>query len=166
MITPDWVRMMARHNAWQNEWMIPAILSLDDATVRADRGLFFGSILATANHILWGDRAWLHRLGAGPMPDIPPQKHTELAPDAETWAVERRKTDGDILRWVEGLEKTDGDLIWKSALSDRENRNPLAVALTHLFLHQVHHRGQLHAALTGLGIETGTTDLPLMPVPG
>ncbi|MEM7643788.1 MAG: DinB family protein [Pseudomonadota bacterium] len=163
MITPDWARMMARHNAWQHEWMIPAILSLDDAAVRKDRGLFFGSILGTANHLLWGDRAWLYRFGEGPMPDVPPAQNTDLTPDAATWALERRATDDALARWADGLKTTDGTLVWQSALSPRENRTPVAVAVSHIFLHQVHHRGQIHAALTGLGVETGTTDLPLLP---
>ena len=163
MISPDWARMMARHNAWQNDWMVAAILSLDDDVLQQDRGLFFGSILASANHLLWGDRAWLHRFGAGPMPDIPPARNTELTPDAASWAAARRETDAALLDWTDGLETTAGDLIWKSALSDRENVTPVAVAVTHLFIHQVHHRGQLHAALTGLGVETGVTDLPYGP---
>jgi len=53
MISPGWVRMMARHNAWQNGWLISAITGLSEAEVQAHRGLFFGSILATADHRLY-----------------------------------------------------------------------------------------------------------------
>jgi uncharacterized damage-inducible protein DinB len=35
--------------------------------------------------------------------------------------------------------------------------------ITHLFNHQTHHRGQVHALLTGLGVKPGITDLPFGP---
>jgi uncharacterized damage-inducible protein DinB len=38
---------------------------------------------------------------------------------------------------------------------------PLAPALIHLFNHQTHHRGQVHALLTGLGHDAPSLDLIL-----
>jgi uncharacterized damage-inducible protein DinB len=34
--------------------------------------------------------------------------------------------------------------------------------VTHFFNHQTHHRGQVHALLTGFGEQTGDTDLPFV----
>jgi uncharacterized damage-inducible protein DinB len=34
--------------------------------------------------------------------------------------------------------------------------------VTHFFNHQTHHRGQVHALLTGFGAQTGDTDLPFV----
>lgn len=163
MITPAWVRMMARYNAWQNGWMIAAFADLPQADLEADRGLFFGSLLATANHLLWADRAWLHRLGAGDPPAEPPGGHTRLTPDAAAWAKARRATDAAIADWAGAVQETGGDVLWRSALTGKESRTPRAVAITHMFLHGVHHRGQIHAGLTALGVATPDTDLPLMP---
>jgi uncharacterized damage-inducible protein DinB len=39
---------------------------------------------------------------------------------------------------------------------------PRWVVVTHLFNHQTHHRGQVHALLTGFGEKTGDTDLPFI----
>lgn len=164
MITPDWVRTMARHNRWQNGWMTEAIQSLPDDAIRADRGLFFGSILGTANHLLWGDLAWMERLGFAAGPDCAPADNTRLTPDASSWATRRAAADATLCDWADGLEGTvEGDVLWRSALTGAENRTPRAIAITHLFLHGVHHRGQIHAGLTQAGIKTQDTDLPLMP---
>ncbi|GIT91906.1 diguanylate cyclase [Jannaschia pagri] len=164
MITADWVRLMARHTAWQNGWMGEAIVGLPIEEAQANRGLFFGSILGTANHILWGDRAWLARLDAGDPPDVAPADHTRLTPTPTAWAVARQRTDAAIQEWADGLTgPLDGHVLWTSALTGAENRTPRAVAVTHLFLHGVHHRGQIHAALTQMGVKTADTDLPYLP---
>ena len=39
---------------------------------------------------------------------------------------------------------------------------PNWVLATHFFNHQTHHRGQVHALLTGFGLKTGDTDLPFI----
>jgi uncharacterized damage-inducible protein DinB len=33
-----------------------------------------------------------------------------------------------------------------------------------MFNHQTHHRGQIHALLTSVGIDMGPTDLPMLPL--
>ncbi|MEM9796943.1 MAG: DinB family protein [Pseudomonadota bacterium] len=163
MISSDWVRMMARYNAWQNGWMIEAFAGLSHEQLTADRGLFFGSILGTANHLLWGDLAWLNRLGAGDPPPVGADAHTRLTPDAGAWSALRRQTDQAIRDWANTIPEPEGDVIWRSALTGRDNRTPRPMAISHLFLHGVHHRGQIHAGLTALGVKTADTDLPLMP---
>jgi uncharacterized damage-inducible protein DinB len=39
---------------------------------------------------------------------------------------------------------------------------PVWVLVAHFFNHQTHHRGQVHALLTGFGAATGDTDLPFV----
>ena len=55
MIEAGYVRIMARYNAWQNRQLTEALSGLSDAELRKDRGAFFGSLMATLNHILWAD---------------------------------------------------------------------------------------------------------------
>ncbi|HXE02378.1 MAG TPA: DinB family protein [Hyphomicrobium sp.] len=38
-----------------------------------------------------------------------------------------------------------------------------ALVVTHVFNHQTHHRGQVHALLTDLGVKPGFTDLTFGP---
>src|SRR5262245_39063896 len=52
---------LARYNAWANHRLYDACAQLSVDDYRAKRASFFGSIHATLNHILVGDRVWLSR---------------------------------------------------------------------------------------------------------
>ena len=54
------------------------------------------------------------------------------------------------------------DQTWFSGAAVREMRRPRALLVAHLFNHQTHHRGQVHAMLTAAGERTGDTDLFLV----
>ena len=54
MIDPRYVKTMARYNRWQNTQLMPVLEAMPLDELNTDRGSFFGSILATANHLLWG----------------------------------------------------------------------------------------------------------------
>jgi Uncharacterized protein conserved in bacteria len=56
--------LMARYNQWMNTRLYAQAAKLDEAELRADRGAFFGSILATLAHILAADTHWLRRFAA------------------------------------------------------------------------------------------------------
>jgi uncharacterized damage-inducible protein DinB len=58
----DYFRQLAQYNAWTNWRLYDACARLDDGERRKPRPCFFGSILATLNHILVADRIWLARL--------------------------------------------------------------------------------------------------------
>lgn len=165
MITADWCRTMARYNAWQNDSLYGAADTLDDAARRADRGAFFGSIHGTLAHLLWGDSVWLHRFAGSPAPSVGIPESRDWVPD---WGdLHRRRSDLDarILAWTEGLQDADldGDMSWRSAVLGREVRRPRALLAVHMFNHQTHHRGQVHAMLTAAGARPADTDLFLMP---
>lgn len=163
MISPDWVRMMARYNAWQNKGLRRDVEGLDEAEARRDRGAFFGSILGTANHLLWGDAIWLHRFAGTPAPEGGIAESPRLTPDVAAWSGRRSQTDAAITGWAEALTTCDGDLTWYSTVAGREISKPMPLLLTHFFTHQAHHRGQIHAMLTAAGIRPQDTDLPFMP---
>lgn len=166
MITTTYCRNMAAYNRWQNEAVLATADQLDDAARRADRGLFFGSFTATVNHLLWADRMWLHRFaGTEPPAGAGIADSTSLCDDWPTLVGERRRTDAAIIDWAATLEPSwlEGDLTWYSGAAGRHITRPRALLVTHLFNHQTHHRGQLHAALTMAGLQTAPTDLPFMP---
>jgi len=161
MIQPAWVRAMAAYNSEMNRRTYAAADALPDAERRADRGAFFGSIHATLNHLVWGDRIWMSRLDGWEAPEVSiPGSTTLHAGWAELSAV-RRELDGRIEAWAAGLtaEALEGELVWFSRAAGRERRDPLWLAITHVFNHQTHHRGQVHALLTRAGASTGDTDL-------
>lgn len=166
MISVAYVRTMAHYNTWQNRNIYGAAAQLNDTQRKEDRGAFFGSIHATLNHLLWADQMWLMRFGAAPRPRA--ETITEGLTQFQDWdtlAAERTRFDAHIQSWADKLDPTalEGDLMWFSGSAGREMSTPKMLAVTHLFNHQTHHRGQVHALLTGFGIKPGVTDLPFGP---
>ena len=61
--------MFAGYNEWANRRLYAAAAGLSEAQYREDRGAFFRSMHGTLNHILVGDRVWMHRFtGEGTPP--------------------------------------------------------------------------------------------------
>lgn len=157
---------MARYNAWQNNWIADVVSTMPETELIKDRGAFFGSIHATLNHILWADRFWFYRLGLGDMPEVAPKDHVRTTPTITAWCAERAQMDTEITAWASDVQAADlqGDVIWRSALKGSEMRNPRTQCIVHMFNHQTHHRGQVHAMLTAAGQTTTDTDLLFMDV--
>lgn len=163
MITAEWLRMMARYGGWQNAAYVAATADLSEDAWWQDRGVFFKSLGATANHILWADLIWLSRLAGYPVPEAGPSG-LDLTATRADWAARRAQADEQMSDWAAGLTDADltGDLEWVSGIFGPQKSNR-AVALTHLITHATHHRGQMHAMLTAMGRDTPTTDLVFMP---
>lgn len=165
LVTPDWCRMMARYNAWQNGGQIRIVRGLPEAELTRDRGAFWGSILGTLSHLVYADRIWLHRLAGLPKPDGTLKDSHRLVTGAGAWADARTATDAALSAWAESLAEQDlaGDLTWTSPAAGRVVTKPRDLLVTHLFNHQTHHRGQVHAMLTAAGARPDDTDLAFMP---
>lgn len=165
MITADYVRMMARYNAWQNKQMSATMQGLSPEALSQDRGAFFGSILGTANHILWGDTLWMARFEGVPAPKIAAEDSPRMCPTFAVWSAERFRMDGRIALWAKNLRSVDlaGRVSWHSVVLGKDMSQPIGGVVTHLFNHQTHHRGQIHAMLTAAGATAPVTDLILMP---
>lgn len=159
MITPLYCQKMTQYNHWQNNGLREHVQSIHEDELRADRGLFFASILATLDHIVWADQLWLNRLD--PSIEVPPR-------DGETgqqeWLALRPQVDSQLASWADALTQEDleGEVVWTSQIYKKEFRTPRDLAITHLFNHQTHHRGQIHAALTAMGRKTMDTDIVFM----
>jgi uncharacterized damage-inducible protein DinB len=164
MITPDYVRLMARYNAWQNRSLYGAADTLDDAACRQDRGAFFGSIHATLNHLLWADRMWMSRFAGTARPAETIATAVDMIADWETLKMARAEFDTIIEDWAAGIDPDwlAGDLTWFSGAVNREISKPTAFVVAHFFNHQTHHRGQVHAMLTAAGAMPGDTDVFLI----
>ncbi len=165
MITPDYCVTMARYNQWQNNALRDQVKVMSDADLRQDHGAFFGSIFGTMNHILWGDLLWLHRLDPSIKAPNLEVSHLEATKTPTEWAAERSRVDGIIREWARRLKSIDltGDIIWFSKFYQKEFHHPKTLCITHMFNHQTHHRGQIHAMLTAAGKKTIDTDLIFMP---
>jgi len=165
MITVEYCRMMARYNAWQNRGQMDVFKALKPAELRKDRKAYFGSIFATANHLLWGDQLWMSRLDGGFAPKVGLADSVNMHKDLQLYLGDRERTDARITRWAQGLSQVSlfGPLTWHSAVADRQVSKTKGMCVTHFFNHQTHHRGQIHAMLTAAGHTPGDTDLVFMP---
>jgi uncharacterized damage-inducible protein DinB len=164
MITPAWVRVMAAYNAEMNRRLYTAADGLTPAQRNEDRGAFFGSIHGTLSHLLWGDSTWMHRFAGWPRPEGGIAGSPRLFADWEALKAARGDADARIEAWAAQLDPAwlAGTLRWVSAAANREMTQPASLLVTHFFNHQTHHRGQVHALLTGFGARTGDTDLPFI----
>ena len=165
MITPEYCRQMARYNAWQNKSLRACIEALPVEELTRDRGAFFGSIIGTANHLLWGDTIWMARFTGGDFPSVKLVDSTTFTPTPAEWVAQRIRLDARISYWADHLSALDlvGDLTWYSGATKRQVSKPIGTCIAHFFNHQTHHRGQVHAMLTAAGQTPDDTDLVFMP---
>jgi len=166
MIDVGYVQVMARYGAWQNDSLMVAADGLTDGARDQDRGGFFGSISATLNHLLWGDRIWMSRFAGTPPPHQP--SIPDSVRETENWPAyrtARSEVNTHILRWAESLDPQwlHGDLSWFSGAAQRDVSKPKSMLVMHFFNHATHHRGQVHAMLTAAGAQPDDTDLFMMP---
>ncbi len=165
MITPEYCRTMARYNAWQNTALRQIIPTLDKSELTKDRGAFFGSIMGTLNHLLWGDTLWMSRFDGGQGTDVTIRQSPQMTVTPAVWAADRFRMDARITLWAQSVSALDlvGDLEWYSGALGRQMTKPKALCVMQLFNHQTHHRGQVHAMLTAAGQKLPDTDLPFIP---
>jgi uncharacterized damage-inducible protein DinB len=165
VIDPHYCVIMARYNAWQNTQLQAAFTALAAEAWHADRGAHFGSIQGTASHLVWADTIWMSRFDGGAGPGCPLGESAGLVATVEEWCKLREGLDARILKWSAGLGRADlgGPLTWYSGAVGAEMTRPLSLCILHMFNHQTHHRGQIHALLTAAGTAAPVTDLFLMP---
>lgn len=149
---------LAGYNQWANGRLYDAAARLSDDEYRADRGAFFGSVHRTLNHLLVTDRIWLGRFVGRQVDYALDAVLFEMLPQLR---AAREAEDERLIEYVEGLDEAGlaGVFRYRRASTPEMFEQELAPALAHLFNHQAHHRGQVHALLTGLGQESTVLDL-------
>ena len=150
-------RAFAYNNAWANHRLLTACASLSQADFAAGRTGFFPSLQLTLNHIYvvdlfyvdaleggWlGPRAWQNPV---PCPTLAELKREQSAIDRRLIAV----CDNLTSELLDGIVRVNRDTRVQTERRDR--------LLMHLFQHQIHHRGQAHAMLSGTAIEPPQLD--------
>ncbi len=161
MITPAYAQAMAAYNAEMNRRLYAAAARLTDQERRMPRGAFWGSIHGTLNHLLWADRMWMHRFDGWERPAVAILDSSNLIAGFEDLHAARSTTDAALLDWAQRLDPAwlEADQTWFSGAVNRNVARPRTILVAHLFNHQTHHRGQVHAMLTAAGQTTGDTDL-------
>ncbi|HTU54861.1 MAG TPA: DinB family protein [Acetobacteraceae bacterium] len=152
-------QMLASYNEWANRRLYGAVAKLSDHDYRADHGAFFGSLHGTLNHLLLGDRIWMHRFtGEG---QEPAALDAILYEDFSGLRQARSAEDARIIAYVGALTEhaLAGTIRYRTTRAPAEIEQNLASLLVHFFNHQTHHRGQAHALLTKLAGEAPSLDL-------
>jgi uncharacterized damage-inducible protein DinB len=150
VLLTDHFRAMARNNALANARLLKACEQLTPAEFIARRVSFFPSLCQTLNHILVVDRYYLADLqGTGRILLENETPYTDL-PDL---IAAQTETDRGLIEFCDGLEESELERI---VPIDRKDgvayRETVVSILPHLFQHQIHHRGQVHAMLAGTRI--------------
>jgi len=151
-------RQLAQYNAWANWRVYEACAQLSDSERKAARPCFFGSIHRTLNHILVGDRVWLARLTAGERDIV--SLDQELYSDFSELRAARIREDERLIGVLDRYDEaeTAGFLSYNS-MDGAAQRVPMVQVLGHIFNHQTHHRGQVHALLSGTPVAPPSLDL-------
>ncbi len=150
---------LAHYNLWAMARLLGAVRVLPDADYRRDVGLFFKSIHGTLNHLLVGEHLlWFVRFAEGRSPTV--ALDAEVEPDRAR--LDARLREG-AARWAPLVATLPPDR-WSGTLDYTTMRGtaaslPFAATLAHVFNHGTHHRGQITAALTGLGQPSPELDL-------
>jgi uncharacterized damage-inducible protein DinB len=145
-------RAMARNNLWSNDRLLRACRQLDAAAFAARRTSFFPSLRATLNHILLIDRYYLEGLEGG-LPTYAIFADDEPFTDPAELHLAQAVEDRRLIALCDALGPSDLD---RPVHLDRGpagiHAETVGTVLPHLFVHQIHHRGQAHAMLAGTAV--------------
>lgn len=152
-------RTFAGYNAWANRRLYDACAALPVEEYQRPRASFFGSIHATLNHILVGDRLWNGRLTGNLAIGITALNQI-LYPDLATLRAAREAEDKGLIAFLEGRDDAwlEGMLDYRN-MAGETRQDPLRIVMAHIFNHQTHHRGQVHGLLSQTAVPPPPLDL-------
>jgi len=163
LILPGYLTEMAAYNAWQNGVVVGHLDALSETERTEDRGLFFGSLHRTFDHIATIDRWILDVVGDVGVRAI--DLKDMVFSDWSALRAERDRLDRRIDAVAARADQAwlDGVIEIESRSFGRTRRIPRGLYLVQMFNHQTHHRSQITAALWQMGIDYGGTDIPFRP---
>ncbi len=163
-------KLLADYNQLMNSRLYDATALLPDKKINENKGAFFKSLLGTLNHIMVGDIIWLKRFSNVPSNQQSLRYFSSLQKPTSLDAIlfdnfnelrqEREKMDNLIIQWINSLSDKDFEAkVEYRNMKGLSFRKEYSSLIHHLFLHQVHHRGQATTLLSQFGVEFGDTDL-------
>ncbi len=162
-------KLLSEYNQLMNQRLYSAVAELSREEINENKGAFFKSLLGTLNHILVGDIIWLSRFSKDKSSqntlsyftniEKPQSLNSIVFSELSELRKEREKIDKLIIQWVNSL--TDKDLNSKISYKNMNGQNfekEFSSLINHLFLHQIHHRGQATTLLSQSRVDFGETD--------
>ncbi|KAI9598084.1 DNA damage-inducible protein DinB [Syncephalis fuscata] len=174
---------LARYNAWAYQVLLKSTSALNDEQFSAHVGLCFRSIHGTFNHLIASDTLWYSRLAQ--------KTNDECIEARKMWSSEEKFAKADdafsiweqyitdrnqiadfinqsSVRYIEFIESLPDSYDFESPFPYTDSsKMPRAtnwrIALTHVFNHATHHRGQISGGVTQLGLAPPSIDLIFYP---
>lgn len=138
----------ACNNRWSNHRLLAACAGLSPEALRAPQSAaFFGSLWALLGHLLDVDRFYLDALHDQPRP----YQDTDW-PDLATLHAAQTASDQRLIALCRGLAPPQLSQLITLPRASGPVREGRLRTLQHLFVHQLHHRGQAHALLLASGV--------------
>ncbi|MGE0174799.1 MAG: DinB family protein [Oligoflexales bacterium] len=163
MVTPQYVKEMAKYNRWQNDATYKLCQKIGEEERKKNRGMFFGSIHATLNHIIAIDTSLYELIKTGK----PKYISFEAIPyvNFEDLRYARAEFDNRLVLEAEGYSQD-----WLNLELDFENKKlgklrkmQRSFFFMHMFNHQTHHRSQVTSEFHKTGLNYGSTDITFNP---
>ncbi|MBB4217208.1 putative damage-inducible protein DinB [Rhizobium sp. BK212] len=144
-------RKLAYNNALANRRLLQACAALKPREFEAPRTSFFPSLKETLNHIITVDWFYVDGLEGGTL-GFQAFEVDEPFDDVSSLAEAQAKVDQRLIALCEAL--TPEMLVSAVRLhrGARIQEERMEDVLAHLFQHQTHHRGQVHAMLSGTSV--------------
>ena len=148
---------LARNNRLANLRLHTACGQLSQEEFVAPRTSFFPTIRATLNHIYLVDLFYLDALKGGTLGYA---AFAQDEPFVEMSALQdaQAELEEDLIAFVDMLKPDDLAATVRVHRAERIQQDRCDDILTHLFQHQTHHRGQVHAMLSGTSVKPPQLD--------
>jgi uncharacterized damage-inducible protein DinB len=155
--------IQAHANRMANRRIRDALANLSTSELHSKRTSFFPTIIGTLNHLLAVDRFYIAALHGDPDME---EQYRRYAPHDElnSYASAQDASDQRLVAFCDRLDAAGVNAV--VAMDRGEGRVVHDLAghvLAHLFMHQTHHRGQVHSMLSGTHVKPPQLDEFLMP---
>jgi uncharacterized damage-inducible protein DinB len=150
--------VQAHANRLANRRLQAALANLSTSELHAKRISFFPTLIGTLNHLLAVDRYYIAALhGEADMEEQYKRfaPHDGLVP----YAAAQDASDNRLIAFCDRLDDAAANAVVVMQHGSEPAKSDLAcLVLQHLFMHQTHHRGQVHAMLSGTHVKPPQLD--------
>ncbi len=150
-------RKLARNSRLANYRLHETCMLLSPEEFVAPRTSFFPTIRATLNHIYLVDVFYFDALKGGSLGPIVFQE-SEPYGEMRDLRDAQARLDDELISFVDRLDAADLEATVHVYRGARVQQDRCDDILSHLFQHQTHHRGQVHAMLSGTSLKPPQLD--------
>ena len=150
--------VQAHANRLANRRLLAALANLSTSELHSKRTSFFPTLIGTLNHLLAVDRYYIAALHGEP--DMA-ESYKRFAPHDElvSYAAAQDASDNKLIAFCDKLDDTSANAVVHMLHTPDPSKSDLAcLVLSHLFMHQTHHRGQVHSMLSGTHVKPPQLD--------